>query len=175
VAGRHEAPASCIASGARLKGNARARIIGVLSLLAGVVWSGAGCQERSPEYVFVAGRGYSQVVTAWSEHDVVKVNQPVVIHASRISGPFERVKRTSVDGRTRWWKREPPHQEPEVSGNLRWVVSPEGTALFNTRLRPDHAREITFSKPGQYVLRGYSAVWNGSPTASNEVRISVLP
>jgi hypothetical protein len=68
----------------------------------------------------------------------------------------------------------PPDIEPEVAGNLRWLVEPPGLATFNVELRLDQTREVRFSEPGVYRLSAESSVWCTEPYGGNTLTVEVV-
>jgi hypothetical protein len=104
------------------------------------------------------------------------VGQPVVLHAERFdAGRWKEVDRAALpDGRC-WLVRPPPAHEAEVADNVRWQVTPPGAARFNTAIRPDHTREVTFTRPGRYVVEATTAVWCGPATGAPPLAIEVRP
>ncbi len=68
----------------------------------------------------------------------------------------------------------PPSYEKEVAANLRWVVTPEGKARFNTSYRKDFTREVRFTEPGTYELYGISSAYGPEPVKSRTVTIKVV-
>ena len=64
--------------------------------------------------------------------------------------------------------------EPEVADNLRWLASPDGSARFNVEYRQDRTREVTFSRPGTFVLRATSVVYCGDDVAARPIAIKVV-
>lgn len=94
----------------------------------------------------------------------VSVGEAVVLRATRrYRAEWRRVSRGSLAPDQCWLHRAPPEWEPEVADNLSWQASVPSAAKFNTSPRPDRAREVVFSEPGEYVLRASSAVWCGPP------------
>lgn len=142
--------------------------------LSGLLISFSACKDKLPPQVFVTASNYRQHVVASAEPNQVSVGQTVLLRAARKSGPFVQVESKTLSARTPWWKSEPPTDEPEVADNLQWEVSPSGFAKFNSDFRADHIREITFSQPGKYILKGFSSSWDGSRTVSNELEINVV-
>ena len=137
-----------------------------------------GCTEKEyppPEFVYIAGESFQETVVLSASTNKVAVGKPIVLHATRSSNGFVKVKHSTLPQNISWWRREPPAFEEEVADNLRWVVSPRGDAKFNIGFNSDHTREVVFSKPGKYQLVGYSAVWGSSETKSkNVIEIEVV-
>ena len=118
--------------------------------------------ERDLVYVPVDAPQAEVTVRASSAE--VGVGEVVVLHAQRrYRAEWKQVPRHTLTPAQCWMQRPPPDLEPEVADNLRWQVSVPSAATFNTAPRPDRAREVVFSAPGEYVLNASSAVWCGPP------------
>jgi hypothetical protein len=67
----------------------------------------------------------------------------------------------------------PPEREAAVADNLHWRVEPEGAAVFNIDVRPDHTRTVVLSKPGVVTLIPSTSVWcePGRSVAASPLRI----
>jgi hypothetical protein len=133
--------------------------------------------SQEPSDVFVPGPSFSQSIhlsTAQGERATVRVEQPLVLHAQRNSGPWVAVKRGSLSPDSCWLASPPPDLEPEVAGNLRWLVEPPGAATFNVGLRLDYTREVRFSEPGIYQLSAQSSAWCTEPYSGNTLTVEVV-
>lgn len=134
----------------------------------------AGCGQKNPEFVFIAGEGYSHSVAARAEKYRLKVGEEVLLRAKRRSGPYRKIALKELAPGMKWVYPEPPLEEPEVAGSLTWQASPRGIAFFGP-WREDRARTVTFSKPGRYELRGYSTGWTGINAECRPLTIVVTP
>lgn len=108
----------------------------------------------------------------------VAVGDVVVLRAQRrYRAEWKQVSRRSLAQDQCWLPRPPPDVEPEVADNLTWQASEPAAARFNTSPRPDRAREVVFSEPGEYVLRSRSVVWCGPPAGvrASDLVIRVRP
>ena len=133
--------------------------------------------SQDPSEVFVPGPSFSQSVqlsTAQGERATVRVEEPLILHAQRISGPWVEVARDSLAPDACWLVSPPPELEDEVAGNLRWLVEPPGSVTFNVELRLDFTREVRFSKPGIYQLSAQSSAWCKKPHSGNTVTVEVV-
>jgi hypothetical protein len=97
----------------------------------------------------------------------------LVLHGQRWATGFIQVSYSEVPDDVQWWRSQPPAFEKEVAGNLRWIVKPDGFALFNTDFRADLTREVRFSQPGTYTLYATSSTYVSEPVTSNKVEITV--
>lgn len=128
----------------------------------------------TPEVVYTPAKDFQSIVTISASTTLAQVNQPVVLSATRSTGPIVQAKLASLPIGTCWWPTPPPTYEAEVAANLSWEVEPTDIARFDVS-RYDLKREAVFSKPGIYKIRGYSAVWCPVGTWSNTIEIKVLP
>ena len=136
----------------------------------------AAC-SREPSEVFVPGPSFSQSIrlsTAQGERATVRVEQPLILHAQRTSGPWIAAERASLPPDACWLVSPPADTEPEVAGNLRWLVEPPDSATFNVQLRLDQTREVRFSRPGVYQLSAQSSAWCTQPYDGNNLTVSVV-
>ena len=83
-----------------------------------------------------------------------------MLHATRDSGPWVRVQRSTLSPDACWSVSPRPH-EPEVAANLRWLADPPAGAEFGgLRLRGagvvDLATDVRFTAPGRYRLTATS-------------------
>jgi len=130
-----------------------------------------------PGRVFVPGPTFGQSIhlsTAQGEHARVRVGEALRLHAERRSGPWIEVPRASLPPGACWQVSPPPDLEPEVAGNLRWLVEPPDAARFNLGLLRDQSREVRFSAPGRYQLSARSAVWCTEPYGGNTLTVEVV-
>jgi len=133
--------------------------------------------SQEPSEVFVPGGSFSQSIqlsTAQGDHATVHVDEPLILHAQRTSGPWVGAHRASLPPNACWLVSPPSSIEPEVAGNLRWFVEPPGPATFNVQLRLDRTREVRFSKPGVYHLSAQSSVWCAEPYTGNTLTVEVV-
>jgi hypothetical protein len=135
--------------------------------------------SRSPDRVYVPGDSFRYVVrisTAQGEHATVAVGEPLRLHASRRSGPWiEKAAKDVPDTACR--TSALMEEEPEVAAELAWNVEPEGVATFNVPTvltAGDRTREVRFSQPGEYRLKGVSFAPCTRET-SNVITVSVAP
>ena len=134
------------------------------------------CAPGEPSTVVVAGESFTQDIVAWTDQGDsarVRIDQPVRLFASRSSGPWVTVERATLPADACWLTRPPPEPEPSVADNLRWIADPPGAATYNLGIRPDHSRDVRFSKPGTYRLTG-SSRWCGEDFESNQLTITVV-
>ena len=144
------------------------------SLLIGLVLA-AGCYDPPPpERVFVPGPEMKSSVTIAVSAKRVAVDEPVVLFASRTTSGFVEEPYEDVAPGVQWWRQMPPAYEKEVAANLRWIVKPEGKAVFNTDFRKDLTREVRFPEPGAYELYGVSTGYVPEPVTSRTVTIEVV-
>ena len=110
------------------------------------------------DYAYVPAEGYELrvVVSASSE---AQVGEWVNLRATREAGPWKRILRSQLTSESQWLPA-PYEPETEVAGNLSWEVIPAGVAGFNIPSISDAGRmdrNVRFSKPGTFRLRGYTA------------------
>lgn len=131
-----------------------------------------------PPVVFVAGEGFEetlQISTGAGASPVITVNEPLILHARRTSGPWAAIPRGEAPGEGCWWGAAPPEIEPEVADNVRWSVKPDSAAaLFNIRYRTDRTREVRFSKPGVYSVTAQSSLSCGVSALVDTLMIRVV-
>src|SRR5262245_38095621 len=130
-----------------------------LSVLLPAIVVASACQSE-PTRVFVPDGPSEVTLIIGASTREVAVDQPVVLHAERVTrGRWQQVDRaTLAEGRC-WMAQPPPARELEVADNVRWRVTPQVPARFNTAFRRDHTREVTFSRAGSYTVEATSAVW----------------
>lgn len=135
----------------------------------------AGCYEPAPpERVFIPGPESSTEITISVSTTKTIVEEPVILHAARRSTGFVEIPYREAPDGVRWWRQMPPAYEKEVAGNLRWFVTPEGKARFNTDFRKDFTREVRFPEPGVYELYAESALYGAEPVRSRTIIIEVI-
>ena len=105
---------------------------------------------------------------------MIGVNEPLTLHARRTSGPWVQKSRVDVQDEGCWWRSAPPEVEHEVAANVRWLVNPDSIASFNVRFRPDHTREVRFSKPGVYRLTARSSATCNIPGSADSIVVRVV-
>jgi hypothetical protein len=136
----------------------------------------AACSQE-PAHVFVPGASFRQSIRLWTdqgERATVGVGDALVLHAQRSSGPWIATERAALSADACWLVAPPEDPEPEVAGNLRWIVEPPGAATFNVDLRLDQTREVRFSKPGVYHVSARSSVWCSDPYGGNTLTVTVV-
>ena len=130
-----------------------------------------------PPYVYVPAEGFKQslTVSALTPQDrAVRVGEWVALKATRMTGPWKRIKRSLKEPGDCWWVRPPKAIEEEVQGNVTWHVEPSGNAVFNLPGKGWKLweRSVRFTKPGLYRLSATSAGC-GSRFRSNVIEITV--
>lgn len=134
------------------------------------------CERESP-YVYVPDRGFKQslTVSALTPHSrAVRVGEWVALKATRMTGPWKRIKRSLKEQGDCWWISPPQAIEKEVQSNVTWHVEPSGNAVFNLPGKGWKLweRSVRFTKPGQYRMSATSAGC-GSRFRSNVIEITV--
>lgn len=125
----------------------------------------ASC-ESDPALVYVPTEPARVFVAASLSAEEVRVGEKVILYASRVNkGRWKQVKRNSLPRDACWLSRPPLDTEDAVADSIHWTVQPEGYARFNIDYRADHTRTVAFSAPGEYRIRGSSAVSCGPPQA----------
>ena len=133
--------------------------------------------SQEPSEVFVPGPSFTQsihVSTARGERATVRVEEPLVLHARRHSGPWVAAERASLPPGSCWLVSPPPDLEAEVAGSLKWLVEPPEAAAFNIELRLDSTREVRFSAPGVYEISAQSSAWCTDPYGGNTLIVEVV-
>ncbi len=126
---------------------------------------------------YVPGPEFKTVVTLSAANTALKVGQPLKLSATRETSGWVETEQAEKDPEKCFFRRK-PEDESEVAANLGWKVTPSGIARFDVpqTLREAQSRSmnrwVTFSKPGEYLLKGHSALYCGG-TWSNEVTITV--
>lgn len=127
-----------------------------------------------PELVFVPVSPPRIALSVSASAVDVVVGEKVVLKAERrYHAEWKQVHRKSLAPEQCWVVRPPPDVEPEVADNLSWQASVPTAARFNTSLRPDRAREVVFSEPGEFVLSSISAVWCGPPAGVRAADLTI--
>jgi len=135
------------------------------------------CTPEPPSEVFVPGPGFVQtlrITTEQGDTARVRVDEPLVLHGQRSSGPWVRVEYASLAPDACWLVAPPDATEPEVAGNLRWLVEPEGDAKFNLGLRGDMTRDVAFRRPGVYRLSARSGAWCDGTESETVLTVTVV-
>lgn len=127
-----------------------------------------------PESVYIPAEGFQQTVVILASASTAYVDEPVTLSATRSTGPWHHVEFAAVPIGTCWKRTPPPTFEAEVAGNLSWELEPAGISRFDGG-RLDGTRQVVFSQPGTYRLRGHSAVWCPPGYWSNSIDIHILP
>jgi len=118
-----------------------------------------GC-DRTPEFVFVLNAPQKIELAASASTLRTPVGVPVVLHAERkTEGSWTRIPSRELKPGQCWVAALPLEREAEVADNIRWIVEPEGAAVFNIDVRPDHTRTVVLSKPGVFTLTPSTSVW----------------
>jgi hypothetical protein len=118
-----------------------------------------GC-ERTPEFVFVLNAPQTVGLTASASTLSARVGEPVVLYAERkTQGSWTRIPSKELKPHQCWVAALPPEREAAVADNIHWIVEPEGGAVFNIDVRPDHTRTVVLSKPGVFTLTPGTSVW----------------
>lgn len=148
------------------------RLLGAVSVVVGL----AGCGPGGPEYVYVPGPGFEQALVARAElpdSGGVRAGEWVTLHANRVSGPWQRVRRAEVADTVLCMQNTVrPSPEIGVEANVRWQVTPAVEPEWNQPGPPDFRRQVRFSTPGTYELRAVSTGCGGD-FSSLPVRIVV--
>jgi hypothetical protein len=132
------------------------------------------CSDSVPTYVYVPGDNVAEKITISASTMKVTTNTPIVLHASRSTNGYVKVKYAEVPKDVCWWEMQPPKFEKEVADNLRWYVTPDSSMQFIKReYKVEQTRRVEFTKPGVYSLYAESAVWCPPNTLSNTIKIVV--
>jgi hypothetical protein len=132
-----------------------------------------GC-DRTPEFVFVLNAPQTVGLAASASTLSARVGEPVVLYAERrTEGSWTRIPSKELKPDQCWMAALPPEREAAVADNLHWRVEPEGAAVFNIDVRPDHTRTVVLSKPGVVTLTPSTSVWcePGRSVAASPLRI----
>ncbi|MBK9992154.1 MAG: hypothetical protein IPP19_15885 [Verrucomicrobia bacterium] len=126
----------------------------------------SGCAERRPERIF----SFRQAVIDAKEDrgaSRMKVGEEVA-KGDRKNGPWEAGSARRGRPMTPWTKQPlAASKRLDVTGNVRWIVSPPGAATFGGVERRE--RTVRFSMPGIYRIKAESAF--PTLTYSNEVEV----
>jgi len=145
-------------------------VVGLLLLVCGAC-------SHEPERVFVPAAPFHheiEVQTAQGLGATVRVGEPLVLHARRMTGPWKEVHRGTLPSDACWVTGPPEDEEPEVADNVHWMVDPDGYATFNLGLRGDPTRTVHFTRPGQYQLRAVSKTFCSPPSSSTDLTVLVV-
>lgn len=149
-----------------------------LTVLAAAIVVVVGCAGREPEPVWVPAEGFTASLTIGAETPAggaVAVGEPIVLHAERTTGPWRQVARSSLADDACWLVRPPEPVEHDVQARVRWIVEPDGSAVFNLPQADDlELRTVTFESPGTYTLRARTHTWCGPPVDSEVIEIPVV-
>ena len=159
--------------GGNMRINPGSRILLLLTLWAATVF--VGC-SREPATVYVPGDGYSEsieVSTAQGLIAVVDIDEPLVLHAVRRTGPWVAVESKTLAADACRLAQPPDPTEPEVADNLRWVADPAEDVTFSSGLSEDHTRSVRFERPGVYTLTASSTSSCFEPFESEPLTIEV--
>lgn len=136
----------------------------------------SGCRD-APSTVYVRAPSYEEGLHLMTSHGKIarsRVGEPVVLHAQRRSGPWFAVPESDLEPGQCSVSILPPQLEAEVAGEVRWLVEPEGHASFNTDLRTDGSRTVTFDAPGVYTMTAESSASCGDPFYGDTLTIEVV-
>lgn len=139
------------------------------------------CRDDAPRgagsAVYVRAASYEEelhLMTARGKTARLRVEQPLVLHAQRRSGPWVAVPAHDLEPGQCSVARLPPQLEAEVAGSVRWLVEPGGHASFNVDLRTDGTRTVVFDAPGVYTLTAESRADCGDPFYGDTLTIVVV-
>jgi hypothetical protein len=144
------------------KQNVRRRKLNSAFTLTGYLLAVALLQacDRTPESVFVLNAPQTVRLTASASTLSARAGEPVVLYAERkTQGSWTRIPSKELKPDQCWVAALPPERETAVADNIHWVVEPEGEAVFNIDVRPDHTRTVVLSKPGIFTLTPSTSVW----------------
>lgn len=130
-----------------------------------------------PALVFVPGAGFREsleISTGLGTSPVIRVGEPLILHARRSSGPWVATRSADVQKRQCRLASPPPEVEPEVADNIRWQVDPDSGAVFNVQYREDRTREVRFTRPGAYNLTAHSSISCINPALVDTLVIRVI-
>lgn len=134
------------------------------------------CSDE-PRIVYVPGETFReslQISTGLGTAPTIGVNEPLTLRARRTSGPWVQRSRADVPDVKCSWGAAPPEVEHEVADNIRWLVDPDSVAVFNVEFRPDHTREVRFSRPGVYRVTARSSTSCVIPASADTIVIRVI-
>jgi len=124
-----------------------------------------GCSGE-PTIVFVPGDGYRESIEVTTEQGpdaVVDVDEPVVLHVTRHSGPWVEVDAATLEDDACRLTSPPEPTELEVADNVTWAADPAEGATFDLGLSDDHTRTVSFDRPGLFTLTATSSSWCFDP------------
>jgi ABC-type amino acid transport substrate-binding protein len=134
-----------------------------------------GCSSE-PEIVYIPGEGYEEsihVATDQGPVAVVEVDEPLMLHVTRRSGPWVEVKSATLDDDACRLVNPPDPHELEVADNVTWIADPAEGVAFGNDLSEDHTRTVTFDREGQFRLTATSASWCFASFAGPPVTVQV--
>jgi len=132
--------------------------------------------SREPATVYVPGDGYRESIDVTTEQGPVAtldVDEELVLHVSRRSGPWVEVEQSSLDDDDCRLVNAPESPESEVADNVTWAADPADGATFNQGLREDHTRTVRFDQEGVYTLTATSSSWCFEPIGGVPVTVKV--
>lgn len=149
-----------------------------LLLASALVVSLPGCGGDSDRVVYVPGSAFQEALFIAAQRGPViraGVGEPVILSAQRRSGPWRAVRAAEVPEGGCFLESPPLELEVEVADNITWTVTPEGAATFNTGIRDDRRRVVTFDAPGSYRVTATSASWCGEPFGADTLEVEIRP
>ncbi len=133
------------------------------------------CESES-NYIYVPGPGFTQSITVSAsvpENRNLKVGEWLELKATRMTGPWRRVKKSEDHEPGCWWTRPPPEVEEDVQSSVRWNVDPKGRAKFNIPGPLNfRKRTVRFTEPGHFRLWATSS--GCEPFDSNVIEVTVV-
>lgn len=136
----------------------------------------AGCGGGEEAVVYVPGSTFLEALYIGADRGPVvraQVGEPILLSAQRRSGPWRAVLASEVPEGGCSLASPPVQLEAEVADNITWTVLPDGSAAFNTGIREDRKRVVTFDTPGSYRLTASSASWCGEPFGSDTLEVEI--
>jgi membrane-bound lytic murein transglycosylase MltF len=134
-----------------------------------------GCSGE-PAEVYVPGDEYQESIEVMTEQGPdagVDIDEPVVLHVTRRSGPWVAVDPATLEKNDCRLVRPPEATELEVADNVRWNAVPTEGATFNSGLTDDHTRTVRFDRPGLFTLTATSSSWCFEPFEGQPVTVEV--
>jgi len=134
-----------------------------------------GCSGE-PTKVYVPGDGYRESIDVTTEQGpdaIVDVDGPVVLQATRHSGPWIEVDEATLEDDACRLANPPEPTEIEVADNVNWVADPAEGATFNLGQSDDHTRTVSFDRPGLFTLTATSASRCFDPFEGQPVTVEV--
>lgn len=145
-------------------------------LLILLVASIGACGGGEPEIVYIPGPNFQEALFIAAERGPIvraRAGEPIILSAQRRSGPWRAVQADEISEGSCSLASAPLELEGEVADNITWKVIPEGSATFNTGLREDRTRVVTFDQPGSYRLTAQSASWCGEPFGGDTLEVEI--